>query len=326
MLNPNRADFGVYREELADEWPENPWLQQVAIRAAERFENHAHGDRDRWLEALKCLPSVKARFTERRGQPVLGGEFDDPDVMRQALMAFHPWRKGPLRVGGVQIDTEWRSDWKWDRLAPHIGFKGRRVLDIGCGNGYFGYRMLTAGARLVVGVDPTLLFVMQSLVFRHYAGKQPNYVLPLGVEDLPDGPCGFDLVCSMGVLYHRKDPHEHLQTLCRLLPPGGTLLLETLVLPEDRATEILLPPGRYAAMRNVWAVPGCRRLMEWVGQAGFVDAGLLDVSPTTIEEQRSTGWMTFESLPQALDPDHPALTREGHPAPRRALIRAQKPL
>ncbi len=58
-----------------------------------------------------------------------------------------PWRKGPFSLYGVNIDTEWRSDWKWDRVLPHLSpLKGRLVLDVGCGGGYHMWRMLGEGA------------------------------------------------------------------------------------------------------------------------------------------------------------------------------------
>jgi tRNA (mo5U34)-methyltransferase len=195
------------------------------------------------------------------------------------------------------------------------------VLDIGCGNGYFGLRMLGAGAALVVGVDPTLLFVMQHLACRHFADDLPNFVLPLGIEDLPAGPAGFDTVFSMGVLYHRKDPAEHLERLRGLLKKcGGTLVLETLVLPQNRRGDLLVPDGRYARMRNVWAIPGTERLCGWVRKAGFHSVEVVDETATTPSEQRSTAWMRFESLEQALDPEDGSRTVEGLPAPVRAIV------
>jgi tRNA (mo5U34)-methyltransferase len=239
-------------------------------------------------------------------------------------MELHPWRKGPLRLGELLIETEWRSDWKWQRIEPHIGLAGHRVLDIGCGNGYFGLRMLGAGAALVVGIDPTLLFVMQWLACWHFSGDIANYVLPLGIGDLPADPVAFDTVFSMGVLYHRKDPSHHLERIHSLLRPGGTMVLETLVLPEERQQDLLVPQERYARMRNVWAVPGTGLLLDWIRQAGFRKIDLVDTTRTTIEEQRSTTWMQFESLAESLDPEDSSKTIEGHPAPVRAVIIAVK--
>lgn len=329
--------------ELRQAWPESDWLQTLCDRAEKTLQQHPHGDLPRWQAALQALPVVKTRMQADQSAPQLGAIAEDQVALADTLMQLHPWRKGPLNLAGCAIDTEWRSDWKWDRLAPHLPLQGARVLDIGCGNGYFGWRMLAAGARLVVGVDPTLLFVMQWLACRHFAGTQANFVLPLGIEDLPglsvsDPPAaelnltnpgtngsdqaGLDVVCSMGVLYHRRDPLEHLQQIRQLLRPGGQMVLETLVLPADQATEVLVPKERYARMRNVWAVPGTLKLLEWVQQAGFKDIRLVDVTPTRLEEQRSTAWMRFESLAESLDGQNPEQTLEAYPAPVRAIILA----
>jgi len=308
---------------LLSHWPESDWLARV-VRAAElRLREHPHGDLARWRDALQNLPPGLPRALLDRPTPVLGEPVTDREALRETLMRLHPWRKGPLCLGGITVDTEWRSDWKWQRIAPHVDLAGQRILDVGCGNGYYGWRMLGAGAALVVGVDPTVLFVMQWLACRHFAGDSPNFVLPLRAEDLPPEPAGFDTVFSMGVLYHRRDPLEHLSQLKALLRARGTLVLESLVLPADRNNELLVPAGRYARMPNVWAVPGTERLQTWLRQCGFHGIRLVDVTPTTRAEQRSTPWMSFESLPEALDPDDPARTVEGYPAPVRAILLAR---
>ena len=63
--------------------------------------------------------------------------------------------------------------------------------------------------------------------------------------------------------------------------------------------------------------------MTWLGRCGFRDARLVDVTTTTTREQRSTEWMRFESLAECLDPEDQTRTREGHPAPRRAIVIAE---
>jgi tRNA (mo5U34)-methyltransferase len=241
-------------------------------------------------------------------------------------MALQPWRKGPFALFGVVIDAEWRSDWKWNRVAPHATpLRGRRVLDVGCGNGYYGWRMCAAGAALVVGCDPTPLYVMQYLaVLRYLAPARPdlgNVVFPARLEDLPGATGAFDTVFSMGVLYHRKDPTAHLRELFAQLRPGGELVLETLIVTTGPP---LVPPQRYARMRNVWSIPDTATLLEWVAAAGFCEGRIVDSTPTTVAEQRSTSWMPAESLAQALDPQNPARTVEGLPAPVRCIVIAVK--
>ncbi|MCF1184340.1 tRNA 5-methoxyuridine(34)/uridine 5-oxyacetic acid(34) synthase CmoB [Marichromatium gracile] len=319
--------FAPFLDHLA-ETPLAPWRTALAERVAQRLGRGAHGDLPRWEAALAQLPELPPGEVLLDAARVgLDGATLMPEqraALREALMALHPWRKGPYSLHGLHIDTEWRSDWKWDRLVDAISpLEGRLVLDVGCGNGYHGWRMLGAGARLVLGIDPTQLFVMQFQAINRYLGSERLSVLPLGIEHLPAHLTGFDTLFSMGVLYHRRSPIDHLVDLRRLLRPGGELVLETLVL-EGEDQQVLVPPGRYAAMRNVWFIPTVAALRVWVARCGFDHIRVADVSPTTFEEQRATDWMHFQSLPDQLDPDDPTLTREGHPAPVRAVLVARR--
>ena len=196
------------------------------------------------------------------------------------------------------------------------------MLDVGAGNGYYALRMLGAGAARVIGVDPTLLYVMQFLALKHFLPGQPAWILPARLEDLPDTPGAFDTVFSMGVFYHLRDPIGHLGDLRGRLAPGGELVLETLVVEGDSRT-LLTPADRYARMRNVWMIPSTGLLETWLQRTGFEQVRLVDVSRTTVAEQRSTEWMRFESLAQCLDPDDPGRTVEGYPAPLRAVLLAR---
>lgn len=240
------------------------------------------------------------------------------------LESFQPWRKGPFDLFGIHIDTEWRSDWKWRRLAEHIApLSNRIVLDVGCGNGYFCWRMLGAGAKCVIGIDPLLLNFMQfQLIRKLYGDAPPVFVLPLGIEDLPSPLKIFDTVFSMGVLYHRRSPIDHLLELKNCLRQGGELVLETLIINGSNGT-VLVPDDRYAGMRNVWFIPSCATLISWLTRCGFHNVRLLNITKTTVDEQRSTSWMPFHSLKDHLNQDNPALTVEGLPAPQRAIFLAE---
>jgi tRNA (mo5U34)-methyltransferase len=300
------------------------WREEILPLIEERLSRH--GDMPRWLAALAQLPDL-APDTLDLSAPCLrigsAAQLDEAARTRLAetLMAFHPWRKGPFCPYGLHLDTEWRSDWKWARLQPRIEFREKLVLDVGCGNGYYGWRMLGAGARRVVGIDPTIGYVLQYAAMRHLIGEQSMHVLPLKLEELPAGHGEFDTVLSMGVIYHRRDHLEHLQRLRQHLKPGGELILEGLVI-EGGPGELLHPGERYAKMKNVHTLPSPATMAQWLEQAGFSDIELLDVSPTTTAEQRRTAWMQFESLADYLNPDDPTRTIEGHPAPLRAVLRA----
>jgi tRNA (mo5U34)-methyltransferase len=287
-----------------------------------------HGDFAQWHAALQALPALVPASVDI-GQGLRIGETGQlppaqREELKQLLMVLHPWRKGPLDLFGLHIDTEWRSDWKWERVLSHLSsLAGRSVLDVGCGNGYHCWRIAGAGAREVIGVDPHLLFTMQFWAIRHFLREPPVHVLPLALEEVPDALQAFDTVFSMGVLYHRRSPFDHLISLRNCLRVGGELVLETLVIDGGEGMT-LVPKGRYARMPNVWFLPSCNTLLQWLGKCGYTSARLVDLNRTSVAEQRSTSWMTFESLPEALDPADPLRTIEGHPAPLRAVFVAEK--
>lgn len=306
------------------------WADLLPAQVETALSADSHGDLGRWRHLLAQLPQVQTDNLNLQADTVRVGRPDEVEehVRRpiyQTLRALQPWRKGPYEIFGIHIDTEWRSDWKWQRLQRHIQpLKGRKVLDVGCGNGYHAWRMAGEGAELVVGIDPSLLFVIQFNAVRHFMAQPPNvHFLPVGIEAVPGNLEAFDTVFSMGILYHRRSPMDHLFDLKDCLRPGGELVLETLVVDGDQNT-VLLPRERYAKMRNVWFIPSSAALKLWLQRCGFQDVRVVDVTPTTTDEQRATDWMAFESLPDFLHPHDSRLTVEGYPAPVRAVVIARK--
>jgi len=285
-----------------------------------------HGKFDMWYKTYQQLPDVSANYIDLNADSITVSSQQNVDTekLRTDLQQFHPWRKGPFELLGVNIDTEWRSDWKWQRIRKHIApLKKRTVLDIGCGNGYHCWRMYGEGAKLVIGIDPSWLFLVQFEVVKRFVGERPVYVLPLGIEKLPAELNAFDTVFSMGVFYHRRSPLDHLMQLKGALRPGGELVLETLVIDGVEGM-CLVPENRYAKMRNVWFLPSIATLQMWLRRCGFSNIRVVDITQTTIEEQRTTAWMTNESLVDYLDPNDHNLTIEGYPAPKRATFIADK--
>ena len=301
------------------------WAQQMRTSCQERFGKQTHGNFSTWLDAWQNLPAPNdSKVDIVNGKVTVSGNLPgNADDVTAALMQLHPWRKGPFDFQGISIDTEWRSDWKWERISGAIDLRRRAVLDIGCGNGYYGWRMIDEGAELVVGLDPMLLYVMQFEAFRRYSQQQNHFVIPGTDADLPEKLHAFDTTFSMGVLYHRTSPIDHLQSLWHSLRRGGDLVLETLIVDSPKE-EVLVPEGRYAQMRNVWFLPSVPMLLRWLHRTGFRNAQVIDVSKTTTSEQRTTAWMKFNSLADFLDADDSTKTIEGYPAPMRAVIVAQR--
>lgn len=301
------------------------WLDSLPAQLSQWHKTQLHGDFNQWQKVLDSLPDASASTVDIKQQVQIGQVSDLLPGQQQRLVAMlrklMPWRKGPFSLFGVDIDTEWRSDWKWDRVLPHLEpLHNRTVLDIGCGSGYHLWRMRGEGAAFVVGIDPSQLFLSQFQTIKRYLPDSAVHLLPLGVEQLPELQA-FDTVFSMGVLYHRRSPIDFLRQLKAQLRKGGQLVLETLVVEGDAQT-VLVPGERYAKMRNVWFIPSTDALTGWLERVGFQNIKVVNLDQTSLDEQRKTEWMENESLVDFLDPNDPTKTIEGYPAPLRAVITA----
>ena len=301
--------------------------RQIEALAKARFS--PHGRLAAWQQAVEALPVPGASDCDCAADTVRIGRRSDASAGEQAAIAAHlkaliPWRKGPFDLFGVHIDTEWRSDWKWRRvLRGPVSWRGARVLDVGCGSGYHLLRALGEGAVCAVGVEPMTVFQMQFAALAKLARpwRWPAAILPGRDDSLPKDGLEFDVVLSMGVLYHHREPHEHVQRLWGWTAPGGYVVLESIVVPDSGG---LRPQGRYARMRNVRWVPSVEQLCALIEASGFEEIDVVDQTATTTGEQRPTAWMPWESLAHALDSDDTSRTVEGYPAPVRAVVVAKK--
>ena len=308
----------------------HPWLDDIARGIQDNLYASNNGHLPGWINSFERMPQALPSCLHYDQEAITIGHPNDlPEdqrhVLKECLGSLRPWRKGPWNYFGVELDTEWRSNLKWDRLKNAISpLQDRLVLDIGSGNGYYAYRMAGERTKLALGIDPYLLYVVQSLFAHRYLPESvPSWVIPFSIEQLPEAIPAFNSVFSMGVLYHRRSPLDHLFEIRSLLAPEGELILETLVVNGSEGYS-LLPKGRYAKMRNTWFIPSCLTLEAWLKRCGYRGINLVDVSSTTFKEQRSTEWMHFDSLRTFLDPKDPTKTIEGYPAPKRAIFVASR--
>lgn len=320
-------DFGDFYQIIAKN-KLSSWLEVLPAQLANWQKQNIDNRFNQWLNSIKHLPSITPyqidllhSVTVKAQEPLSAGE---QQRITQLLKNMMPWRKGPFHLYGIDIDTEWRSDWKWERLINHIdNLEEKTVLDVGCNSGYHLWRMIGAGAKLAVGIDPMALYLCQFEAIRKLLGNdQRAHLLPLGIEQLPKLNA-FDTVFSMGVLYHRRSPLDHLYQLKDQLVDGGQLVLETLVI-DGELHQALMPGERYAQMRNVYFIPSVPTMINWLCKCGFSEVKMVDISPTNLEEQRKTEWMTSDSLADFLDPNDLSKTIEGYPAPLRAVFIAKK--
>lgn len=284
-----------------------------------------------YASAIERLPTVSTTQIDLGDKvaATLDWQMADFKKTQSLLTNLKPWRKGPFHLladdeTSIHIDTEWRSDFKWERVRQHLDLHKKRILDVGGGSGYHGFRMLGDGAKSVVVIDPSCLFYHQFMAIKHFMGVDlPVHYIPVPLESLPCQSELFDVVFSMGVLYHRASPFEHLEQLKGQLNKGGTLVLETLIVDGDDCT-VLVPEDRYAQMNNVYFLPSVAALSKWLAKVGFSDVRCVDIDVTSTDEQRATSWMDYHSLADFLDPNDASKTVEGYPRPKRAVMIAKK--
>jgi len=299
-----------------------------------------HAQRQRWVNQDKkgflryrrpceALTALRADHVDCSSDTVIIGRADEIDdqrreEVRRQLLAFKPWRKGPFSVFGIDIDAEWRSHRKWQRLLPILpDLEGRTIADIGCNNGYYMFRMAAHRPRLVLGFEPSVQHYYCFKALNGIAAMKGLAIDLLGVEHLPLFPACFDVIFLMGVIYHRPSPVDTLRDVLTALVPGGTAIIESQAIPGDDPVA-LFPETTYAKAPGVYFVPTGNCLRNWMVKAGFEAVEIFCSHPMSAAEQRRTEWMDFESYTDFIRPDDPQTTIEGYPAPLRVFLRGRK--
>ena len=295
--------------ELLNSYNENPY----GIKKDRRIDN--------WSKIITSLPKLQDSKVDFNKEVLISGNWKEQKrkKAKELLLELIPWRKGPFEIGDISIDAEWRSNLKWERfLELNIELSGKTILDVGSGNGYYGFRMLGQGADSVVWLEPNLSHLTQFIAINNFVQSEQIRMVPERIEELTFTEECFDLIFSMGVLYHQRKPEEHLKLLCSHLKEEGTIILETLIVDEEYG-EVLIPEGNYANMPNVRFLHTKTGLEKLAKLANLNVASISSSCKTTIEEQRTTSWMPFKSLSDGLNVEKD-LTIEGLPRPERVFF------
>lgn len=292
----------------------------------DNFSNH--GNKEKWFHILKSLPNLDTKYLEYSGSQIVIGKPEEiniaeKQILENELLKLCPWRKGPFNVFGLEIDSEWRSEKKWERIKNYLpSAQGMRIGDIGCSNGYYAYKLLGLSPELIIGMDKTALFIIQFLSIKYYTKQiQELLVLPCSAEEFVQNNFDFDLLLSMGILYHSKDPEKHLDLLKKILKKNGYLVIETIVSMTD--SNINIDKGKkYAGMKNIGTIFTKNNLIALLKKYQFKNIECVGESYTTTYEQRATKWMEGKSFQDFVLPN--GNTIEGYPPVCRAIFIAQK--
>ncbi|HWP56508.1 MAG TPA: methyltransferase domain-containing protein [Candidatus Acidoferrales bacterium] len=152
-----------------------------------------------------------------RSFPVLGGIPRLLDKIREPSTAEHfafEWRSFP------EISELYEKQFlDWIHPIDRDFFRGKTVLDAGCGKGRHLLLAARFGARRVVGLD-----VSDAVeIARRNTDNLAN--VDILQADLCHPPLrrAFDYIYCIGVLHHLAQPRAGFKALCELLRPGGTI-------------------------------------------------------------------------------------------------------
>jgi tRNA (mo5U34)-methyltransferase len=159
-----------------------------------------------YWEAIASLPSFKLAEVNLADTVTIKfeGKLSEADeaYIYETAKLMHPWRKGPFQISTTHIDSEWRSNLKYNLLRPHFNLKDKVVGDIGCNNGYYLFKMMEDEPKRLVGFDPSAVTYCQFKFLNHFIGSNITYEL-LGVEHVQYYEHKFDVLFCLG--YRWKD-------------------------------------------------------------------------------------------------------------------------
>ncbi|TAM87398.1 MAG: class I SAM-dependent methyltransferase [Jatrophihabitans sp.] len=128
---------------------------------------------------------------------------------------------GERTVPGIAHENYWlrRHEAAYRHALPLA--RGRRVLEVGCGEGY-GTALLAGVADRVVGLDYDAITVAHAAA----AYPRPRFVRA-NLAALPVPGAAVDLVATLQVIEHVWDHPQFVRECARVLVPGGRLLVTT---------------------------------------------------------------------------------------------------
>lgn len=127
----------------------------------------------------------------------------------------------------TQLDSYTGLSLSRDRLARIAGgsldvFRGKLILEAGCGAGRFTEVMLRSGGRVVA----TDLSNAVDANFANCSGLGEYFACQADIWKLPFKSGSFDIVVCVGVIQHTPDPEVTINRLCAVLKPDGMLLID----------------------------------------------------------------------------------------------------
>jgi SAM-dependent methyltransferase/uncharacterized protein YbaR (Trm112 family) len=170
----------------------------------------------------------------------------DAKQVKTALSFGFEWQRFP------EMYAEWEKQFL-DYMQPHPPdfFRGKLILDAGCGNGRFAYYAAKYGAEVwAIDLGPAV-----EVAAKNTESLGNVQVIQADLHNPPFALESFDFIYSLGVLHHLPDPEFAFRNLLKFLRPGGEVQIYLYWKPEHRPIKALLFSAVSAARRFTTRLP-----------------------------------------------------------------------
>jgi 2-polyprenyl-3-methyl-5-hydroxy-6-metoxy-1,4-benzoquinol methylase len=207
------------------------------------------------------------------------------DVYTTACRDYYPAHREIMRVVAEGLGGEW---------------SGRRILDIGCLEGYFSVECALQGAE-VLGIDGKLLNVRKCEFVQSVLGiERAKFVLGDALKVNHESHGRFDVILALGLLYHLDDPYTFLANVAGLC--DGFVVIDTHIALENQP-EMIKGEWRpdLSEMRTLTFAGKSYEGRLFREFPTGTERNVKDLSPTASLENESSVWLTENSLLSMLD-------------------------
>lgn len=240
----------------------------------------------------RCLADIKAQAISNCGDEKLPKR-SNSIMEREGIIeriaelgSQQPWNHSiELAEGVVTCNSEQSSQGKnlvkWERMSGFLesfSCKGKRILDIGCNDGFFSLKLAELGANVVAIEASQERFEKAQFVFETRRVSNRVQLLNMNIYDPDVEELGyFDLVLCMGFIHRVPDPFSVLSKLARL---SDTLLLEFKAFEEFAYDKpYLMFDGRrsdpYDPFTTCYFIPSVRAVVSMLNELGIKYYGIV---------------------------------------------------